>query len=112
MTSYFWGAVCDRFGYRRPLLLSLALVSVSTAGFVTSDSLPAAVGWRVACGAFDGVRTITRAAVGDFCVASGANERAQSRHMATLMLGTAVGFALGPIAAGRLAGETAIESRS
>ena len=105
LTNCAWGVVCDRCGYRRPLVLSLFLVSAATAGFVTSASLPAAIAWRVAGGAFDGVRTITRAAVGHFDVASGADDRQRSRHMATLMLGTAVGFAVGPIAAGRLTGE-------
>ena len=65
MSSLLWGVFSDRLGRGLPLLLSLLLLLISCLGFVTSQSLAAAICWRVFGGAVDGVRTITRAAVGD-----------------------------------------------
>ena len=95
-TAPVWGALSDRIGRRRLLLLGLPGYAVALAAFAAADSLASAYGWRVLAGVAGGaVLPVVNASIGAI-----ADRRARARLFAGASMATLLGLLAGPALSG------------
>lgn len=92
MTAPLWGAVSDRVGGRRILLLGLCGYAVALVAFAMADSLASAYGWRVLAGIAGGaVLPVVNASIGAV-----ADRSLRARLFAGVSMATLLGLLAGP----------------
>lgn len=92
VTAPLWGALSDRIGGRRLLVLGLCAYAATLVAFAMSDSLGGAYAWRIAAGVAGGaVLPVVNAAIGAV-----ADRRIRARHFAGTSMATLLGLLAGP----------------
>lgn len=98
LSSYYWGTLGDRVGFRRTTLVSAAVTAVLTAGVGAVSSFRAAVVLRALGGFFDGVMTLSKSAMAKI------SDRTNSaRAFSTFGVNYGLGSAVGPAVSAVLA---------
>ncbi len=95
-TAPLWGAMSDRIGGRRLLLLGLGAYAAALVAFALAGSLAAAYGWRVLAGVAGGaVLPVVNTAIGGV-----PDQRARARLFAGASMATLLGLLAGPAVSG------------
>lgn len=95
-TAPLWGAMSDRIGGRRLLLLGLGAYAAALVAFALAGSLAAAYGWRVlAVVAGGAVLPVVNTAIGGV-----PDQRARARLFAGASMATLLGLLAGPAVSG------------
>lgn len=99
LTGVFWGRLSDRIGRKPCILLGLAGTTVSVIGFGFSESLGAALAFRILGGCLNGNVGVLRTMVSEVIV----EKKHQSRAFLIMPMCFNIGIIIGPMLGGLLA---------
>lgn len=99
LTGIFWGRLSDRIGRKPCILLGLAGTTVSVVGFGFSESLGAALAFRILGGCLNGNVGVLRTMVSEVIV----EKKYQSRAFLIMPMCFNIGVIIGPMLGGLLA---------
>lgn len=99
LTSVFWGRLSDRIGRKPCILLGLAGTTISVVGFGFSESLGAALVFRILGGCLNGNAGVLRTMVSEVVV----EKKYQSRAFLIMPMCFNIGIIIGPMLGGLLA---------
>lgn len=99
LTGVFWGRLSDRIGRKPCILFGLAGTTISVIGFGFSESLGAALAFRILGGCLNGNVGVLRTMVSEVIV----EKKHQSRAFLIMPMCFNIGIIIGPILGGLLA---------